>query len=386
MSKFDDFMSRPYEERRNKLLAVGASIILLSLAGLGIWYYTSFEATDAGKARVKDAASLTDKMTNTETTSNSKDYTEKVKAQEAEEARKAREQGTTHTPSLLSDSGTNFGIEMTSQPDKKEEQKEPLLTRAQQEQMIQAQVEDRLRHERVTQPAAPVNTVSPYEALMTESIRTSLEQGNAFKPSNIVMTKVEAPTVAPSNTAPASVASQEAAKASIPSGSMLYAIIEVSANSDQPNTPVLAHVSGGEWSGAKAVGGFRRENERLVIQFSKLVKNGVEYKITGYAINTKDYSPGVASSVDTHFLSRWGALIAASLLEGFGDAVSRSGTTYVSGVTSDRVSTPKYDPEQEAWIAAGKVGERAANQVEKNFAQEPTVKVDPGTQIGILVL
>lgn len=181
--------------------------------------------------------------------------------------------------------------------------------------------------------------------------------------------------------------------ANILPGTMVYAIVDVGANSDDGSTPVVASIQNGKWAGAKLIGGFQRREEKLVIQFNKLVvKNkkdddGKVFSVSGYAINPDDYSPGMASSVDNHYLERWGGLIAASFLEGFGEAKSRSGSRYVYGNDNNPGQVINdYDPADEAWIAFGKVGEKLSDKFEDKFDMPPTVRLDPGTAIGVLFL
>ncbi len=45
-----------------------------------------------------------------------------------------------------------------------------------------------------------------------------------------------------------------------------------------------------------------------------------------------------------------------------------------------------YSPEDQAWIAAGKVGEKAGKIFEKGFERPPTVYLESGTPVGVLVL
>lgn len=183
-------------------------------------------------------------------------------------------------------------------------------------------------------------------------------------------------------------------KVVITPGTTLYAIVDVGANSDQPGTPVTARVVSGEYDGAVFIGGFQRQDEKLVLQFNKMVwdnpklKEGKRtYAVSAYAIDPDKLTPGVASNVNTHFWSRWGGLVAASFLEGLADAKSRSGTTYsYNNANNNSHFTNDYSPEDQAWIAAGKVGQRVANQMEQNFNRPPTVTLTSGTAIGILIL
>lgn len=87
--------------------------------------------------------------------------------------------------------------------------------------------------------------------------------------------------------------------------------------------------------------------------------------------------------MDSHYIQRWGGLIAASFLEGFGEARSRSGQSYE---TSETFTYPEYDVEDEAWIAAGTVGKRLANIMEQGFSREPTVFEYNGAMLAIMIL
>ncbi len=169
-------------------------------------------------------------------------------------------------------------------------------------------------------------------------------------------------------------------------GDILYAVNRVTLDSDQPG-PAMAEIITGPWQGARVIGAFKRVEERLVLQFSELVgKNGDTWSIQAYAIDPRTDRSAVRSSVDTHFLSRWGGIVAASFLEGFGDAVRRSGTSSYSTVYGSGWTVPEYSAGEQAWIAAGKVGERLASRMDRNFDRAPTVVLESGTEIGVLML
>ena len=53
---------------------------------------------------------------------------------------------------------------------------------------------------------------------------------------------------------------------------------------------------------------------------------------------------------------------------------------------TDQMVWNTYSPADQAWIAAGKVGEKAGKIFEKNFDRPPTVYLESGTPVGILVL
>lgn len=173
-------------------------------------------------------------------------------------------------------------------------------------------------------------------------------------------------------------------------GDLLYAVIDTGVNSDVPSA-VMATVAQGKYRDARLLGGFQRHDERLVLAFTRaILPFGHSFQIEAYAVDPNTSEASVASSVDTHFFSRWGGLIASAFLEGLGSAKRYSGaSTTVYGYgnnSSDQMVWNNYSPQDQAWIAAGKVGEKAGKIFEKNFDRPPTVHLESGTTVGILIL
>lgn len=174
-------------------------------------------------------------------------------------------------------------------------------------------------------------------------------------------------------------------------GDLLYAIVDVGVNSDVPSA-VLATVTSGAYRNARLMGGFQRHDERLVLAFNRAVlPTGETVQLEAYAVDPSTSEASVASSVDTHFFSRWGGLVASAFLEGLGTAKRYSGaqsTIYGSsnGESTDQMVWNTYSVEDQAWIAAGKVGEKAGKIFEKGFDRPPTVRLESGTPVGVLVL
>ena len=173
-------------------------------------------------------------------------------------------------------------------------------------------------------------------------------------------------------------------------GDLLYAIVETGVNSDVPSA-VMATVASGPYKDARLLGRFQRFEERLVLTFSRIIlPTGEAIQLEAFAVDPATSEASVATSVNTHFFSRWGGLIAASFLEGFGTAKRYSGSQSsvyggVGGVT-DQMIWNTYSLADQAWIAAGKVGERAARIFERGFDRPPTVYLEQGTAIGVLIL
>lgn len=197
-----------------------------------------------------------------------------------------------------------------------------------------------------------------------------------------VAAPAEKPVVPASDTPPA---------VALKPGDLLYAIVDVGVNSDVPSA-VLATVTSGQYRNARLMGGFQRHDERLVLAFNRAVlPSGETVQLEAYAVDPSTSEASVASSVDTHFFSRWGGLVASAFLEGLGTAKRYSGaqsTIYgnSNGENTDQMVWNTYSVENQAWIAAGKVGEKAGKIFEKGFDRPPTVRLESGTPVGVLVL
>jgi type IV secretory pathway VirB10-like protein len=177
---------------------------------------------------------------------------------------------------------------------------------------------------------------------------------------------------------------------SIPSslkiGDVLYAVVSNSLNSDIPS-PVMVSVVEGKLKGAKALGSFRLTGEYVLLSFDRLItKEGLVIGINAVGVDPDTSEASVRSRVDTHFWERWGSLMGASFIEGLGRAAGRKNTrVYVNdnSVVEDGTSRTIEDITLES---LEKVGQRAANQVERGFDRLPTVTVKAGEHVGLLIL
>jgi intracellular multiplication protein IcmE len=169
-------------------------------------------------------------------------------------------------------------------------------------------------------------------------------------------------------------------------GDVLYAITNNALNSDIPS-PVLLTTVGGKLKGSKVLGNFKLTGENVLLSFYKLItKDGVEIDIEAFGVDPDTSAAAVKSNVDTHFLQRWGSLMGASFIEGFGRAMGRKNTrVYTQGDTVVEDGTYKTMKDI-SFEALEKVGSRAATQVERGFDRLPTVTVKAGEHVGILIL
>lgn len=171
----------------------------------------------------------------------------------------------------------------------------------------------------------------------------------------------------------------------IPAGTIEYAQLILEANTDAPG-PTLAQIMSGPLNGAKILGSFTSTDEYLVLNFSTIVIDGVDYPIEAVAIDPDTSLPGVITEIDRRYFSRVILPLASEFITGFADAVSESGTTSIfiedSNVTE---STEDKDSEQEVASGISEAGEALAEILDDETDKiKPLLRVARGTPIGVL--
>jgi type IV secretory pathway VirB10-like protein len=178
-------------------------------------------------------------------------------------------------------------------------------------------------------------------------------------------------------------------------GEILYAVLQTAIHSDEPG-PVRAKIVGERLKDSILLGGLSSfppivgsRPERVRVKFDYLTTpERVTYPIDAYAIDTETARTALATGVDHHTVERWGALIAASFLEGYGQAVRASHSITTVGPLGNVVSVPQDDIDHEDIVreAVGTVGERLGDAVSDNFRRPNTITVASGTGIGVLIV
>lgn len=172
----------------------------------------------------------------------------------------------------------------------------------------------------------------------------------------------------------------------IAAGSIAYAQIITEANSDVPG-PVLAEVASGPLLGGRAIGTFQVAEKRLVLQFNRIVKDGVEYQVQAYALDPATTLPGVVSTVNNHYFSRIFLPAAAAFIEGFADAATQTDTNVVvSNGTVVTNSQNELDTRKELLKGAREAGSKLSEIVDEDADRPRTVIVHSGTRIGLLFM
>ncbi len=226
-----------------------------------------------------------------------------------------------------------------------------------------------------------------YRASVRTKIKTILSQELEYQPHATISFIQEAEAGAGNARNPqASDKAAEQPPLPFKQGDLLYSANIIHINSDVPS-PVAAEIVSGAYKGAQFFGSYQRHQKWLLLRFTELkTPDGNVYKIDAIALDSETNSAAIRSRVDSHYLERWGGIIAASFLEGFGEAVGKSGVNETSTDFENTLSYPEYDVHDQAWIAAGRVGERLAKIMESNFSRPPTVYADTKDMFAIMIL
>lgn len=174
-------------------------------------------------------------------------------------------------------------------------------------------------------------------------------------------------------------------------GTIVPAVLLTAINSATPG-PVLAQITSGPLAGARLIGSFQASEKQVVVQFRTLSMptEGRSFSVNAYAVNEK-LGTGLATDVDNHYFRRYGLLLAAGFIEGYGNAIGRSGTTTTIGNSGNVVVVQdELDSSKISKVALGQAGARVAGGLRQETRVRPTVKVEgkdgAGVPIGLLFM
>ncbi len=174
-------------------------------------------------------------------------------------------------------------------------------------------------------------------------------------------------------------------------GDILYAVLDTEVNSDYSDQAVMATIVHGKFKGARvlgtlAVGG--PDGDALLLRFSSMSKQvwPASLSISALGVNPDTAQQGMASSVDHHYLQRWGTLFATSFLSGYADAVSSAGTATISeGGSSVAVTQAPVSPAGRIMVGLGEVGKAASSEAQAYMNRPPTVILNAGVPVALLL-
>ncbi len=175
-------------------------------------------------------------------------------------------------------------------------------------------------------------------------------------------------------------------------GSIMFAVLQTSIDSDDVGTPIMAKIVTGRLKGGKLIGKFTRINTHLVMQFNILSMPNYpkSIPISSFGIDPDTARTALSGSVNEHYMQRYGTLFASSFLEGIGDAFQSANNTMhawkIGGMSIPVVVKNPPNATQAALIGLGKVGSRVGQDMGDIVNRPPTVKLQSGTGVGILIM
>jgi type IV secretory pathway VirB10-like protein len=180
----------------------------------------------------------------------------------------------------------------------------------------------------------------------------------------------------------------------VKAGTILFAVLDTAVNSDYPDSPVLATIVDGPLKGAKLLGKLTTAKsvsgqlDRISLNFTLMNSDAwVKTKsVTAYAIDPDTARVVLASSVDYHYMKRFGAMMATSFLQGYASAITSSASTSTTGIFGTSTTHPQLSPGNKLAVGLGQVGQTLGNATQNYINIPPTVRVDSGVGLGILFM
>jgi type IV secretory pathway VirB10-like protein len=179
----------------------------------------------------------------------------------------------------------------------------------------------------------------------------------------------------------------------IKAGTIIFAVLDTAVNSDFPDSPVLATVVEGKYKGAKMMGklsvtkGVSGQLDRVSLNFTLMNMEDWDksLSVTAFGIDPDTAHTVLASSVDYHYLQRFGAIMATSFMQGYASAITNAGTS-TTGIFGTSTTHPELSPSQKIATALGQMGQTLGAATQNYINIPPTVKVNSGVGLGILFM
>lgn len=175
----------------------------------------------------------------------------------------------------------------------------------------------------------------------------------------------------------------------IKAGSILYAVLDTTVDSDYPDTPVMATIVQGQYKGAKLLGKLvlAKGQDKISLNFNLMDMEDwpTTKTISAFAIDPDTARTVMASEVDHHYLKRYGAMMATSFLSGYSSAVTQEGES-TTGIFGTSTSHPALSPGNKIAVGLGQIGTNMSSIASEYIKTPTTVKVNSGVGLGILFM
>ena len=176
----------------------------------------------------------------------------------------------------------------------------------------------------------------------------------------------------------------------VPVGTMVYAFFDAGVNSDYPGM-VRAKITGGPLDGALLTGkstvpfasSAYMPRDKLQVKFDRMVFKRSTYATDAVGLDLGTATDYMDASVDNHYFTRWGGLVGATFLKGFGRAVSTNQVTSNVDQYGNAAVLPQplKTTGEQTKAALGEVGNELASIAKSYFDRPPTVSKEQGEQM-----
>ena len=182
-------------------------------------------------------------------------------------------------------------------------------------------------------------------------------------------------------------------------GDTVYALIDRTFNSDDPQAPIFATIHDIDASGepgplhnVRMMGQITYSREQAAILFTQVIlQDGRQVPMRAIAVSEQTARTGIAKDVDYHTLERYGSLLVGGLIQGAGQVgqllVQGSQNVVVNPLTGLITASQNHAPYDQAGLGALlPVGQALTAAATQNFARPPTISAPAGMGIGIVFL
>lgn len=155
-------------------------------------------------------------------------------------------------------------------------------------------------------------------------------------------------------------------------------IIDIGVDSDNSTTPVIGRFLSGAYRGAvlKAPDGARLAGDGVVIHFTEMAFNGVNYQVDAYALQDDTLLANVATDVNHRYFSRgvWPAILTG--IGGVGEMYAQANTQVVSNQFSTTTTRPgSPDAKAVGGVILGGAASKGAQVLSEDAARLPATQV-----------
>lgn len=179
----------------------------------------------------------------------------------------------------------------------------------------------------------------------------------------------------------------------IKGGTIIFGVLDTAVNSDYPDSPIMVTIVEGKYKGAKLLGkivttkGVTGQMDRVSLNFTLMNDDAWPKSrgVTAYAIDPDTARTVMASSVDYHYMMRYGAMMATAFLQGYSTAITNAGTS-TTGIFGTSTTHPELSPSNKIMVGLGQVGQSLGAATQNYINRPPTVRVDSGVSLGILFM